>query len=409
MYTPSQARALLLPHIRQHEGDHIGLPFSDAAVDEIVEAFLAAADASTTARIATGVKAADAKMFEIQMRAKVLLSRVSGIAEVPLGIAITDRSVERRKAHLSKLRSVSPAYRRSQIPKHFRSKEEHEHADWQSTQAHHSHSPQASHPGDQGAAASLANAFGGTWYTSTIPNPYFPPAAHAGGLSLQQNVAYGQGMLQPLAGFQNAANGQMATLSNVFHSQQALQANLVWQEDEDLPTEIRPGEIIAWRAWMVRGHALGLQLHSMAAGAEWMPGQPMTGDIKRGLGVHAWKTKEQAQAYALRGAVIGQVELWGQVIEHEDGYRAEYGAIKSLQRSSNRSYVTMKQLQELQARYGVPVDKARRWSWLRSEAFGLGLSALIAVAAVLYGGNPLFVGAFVFFFTMLVLNLSTEK
>jgi hypothetical protein len=44
--------------------------------------------------------------------------------------------------------------------------------------------------------------------------------------------------------------------------------------------------------------------------------------------------------------VIGQVELWGEVIEHEWGYRAEYAAIKSIYSDSDIAH----QIREI---YGV--------------------------------------------------------
>lgn len=90
---------------------------------------------------------------------------------------------------------------------------------------------------------------------------------------------------------------------------------------------IRAGEIIGWRAWYVRG---GL-LVSMAVAAKWIPGQPMTGDPKTS-GVHAFKERKRVlYTYGNIGIiVIGRVALWGEVIEHEMGYRAEFGQVESL-------------------------------------------------------------------------------
>lgn len=88
------------------------------------------------------------------------------------------------------------------------------------------------------------------------------------------------------------------------------------------------GEIIAWRGWVLRVHNSSYRLCSVAAPGNWKPGIPMhDGDaLYAGGGVHAWKTKKQAATYMAdcKPCVIGRVALWGEVIEHELGYRAEF-------------------------------------------------------------------------------------
>lgn len=98
------------------------------------------------------------------------------------------------------------------------------------------------------------------------------------------------------------------------------------------PTElksegIRAGEIIGWRGWFV----VGGELRSMTADAAWQPGVPMTGDPANGFGIHAYKSPHgpSLDGYCSRAMltpwVIGEVALWGDVIEHTEGYRAEFG------------------------------------------------------------------------------------
>ena len=71
----------------------------------------------------------------------------------------------------------------------------------------------------------------------------------------------------------------------------------------------------------------------------WHPGvfersSPEQGGFKN-PGYHAFRNKEQAeretsiQAYWLP-CVIGSVAMWGEVIEHENGWRSEYAAVRSL-------------------------------------------------------------------------------
>lgn len=58
-----------------------------------------------------------------------------------------------------------------------------------------------------------------------------------------------------------------------------------------------------------------------------------------GNGLHAWRTFNGARTYYKSRPgqcnddyVIGAVKLWGQVVEHEHGYRARYGRVVELLR-----------------------------------------------------------------------------
>lgn len=44
-------------------------------------------------------------------------------------------------------------------------------------------------------------------------------------------------------------------------------------------------------------------------------------------GIHAWRFKPWAYAYSGGVRVLGRVKLWGQIVEHQDGYRAQYAKI----------------------------------------------------------------------------------
>ena len=204
----------------------------------------------------------------------------------------------------------------------------------QSPQANDGHPPQAPDPGDRGSAAPVAGGI------TQVPPGYFTqpyvssilPAAIVIGNSIN---ALAQ---------QNAAQ-QQANFAGAYAARGLNQASaLAWwgaaQETgldiTTLPKEIRPGEIIAWRAWDVDGDPP--RLKSVAMGTAWAPGLPLVGDPSTSTqGVHAWKTKAGVLKYiqGMRNKVIGEVELWGTVIEHEDGYRAEYAAVKSLERVHN--------------------------------------------------------------------------
>lgn len=95
---------------------------------------------------------------------------------------------------------------------------------------------------------------------------------------------------------------------------------------------VRAGEIIAWRAWNI---ADGL-LVSVTASCKWKPDETLTGDAAGGYGIHAYKAPHGPllDSYVEKDSqtkwVIGEVALWGDIIEHEEGYRAQYGRVHSL-------------------------------------------------------------------------------
>lgn len=128
---------------------------------------------------------------------------------------------------------------------------------------------------------------------------------------------------------------------------------------------IRAGEIVAHRAWMVDHE--GLLRSVYMEDYVWFPGASARGDPVHEAGVHAFKSAERTLCYVIdkqlwqtrnwgEGArraqfVIGTVELWGEVIEHEHGYRAEYAAIRSLDMG-----VEITNLGPLRARYCTTYD-----------------------------------------------------
>lgn len=98
---------------------------------------------------------------------------------------------------------------------------------------------------------------------------------------------------------------------------------------------IRAGEIVGFRCWRLDNDGL---LHSMYKSAvAWKPDEPMEGspDVETSEGIHAFKDRLAVGAYGYEPLnqsciVSGTVELWGTVIEHEHGYRAQYAAIVSI-------------------------------------------------------------------------------
>lgn len=118
---------------------------------------------------------------------------------------------------------------------------------------------------------------------------------------------------------------------------------------------ILAGEIIGYRLWWVNTDG---RLRSLVQDAVvWSPDHPMTGDIEQCVfldpnkdrygGVYAFLYKADAHKEFLEsvddlnhhpdravfdsvGIVLGTVKLWGEVVEHELGYRASYAKPRSI-------------------------------------------------------------------------------
>jgi len=125
---------------------------------------------------------------------------------------------------------------------------------------------------------------------------------------------------------------------------------------------IRAGEIIGWRFW---GLCNGL-LRSLIVSHVWRPGVLERASCKEcgpyNLGYHAFKEREQAEHLARRHVcnwvvVIGSVAMWGDVIEHQYGWRSEYAAVRSIIKITGDTGVcgTQRLLSDLGEKYGCAV------------------------------------------------------
>jgi hypothetical protein len=94
---------------------------------------------------------------------------------------------------------------------------------------------------------------------------------------------------------------------------------------------IRAGEIIAWRLWRLAGNSF---LASLSRDIIWVPGVPMTGDVrKKNGGVYSFIDSRDAWRWITFDSrlVVGRVAIWGEVITHERGYRSEFAKIIALE------------------------------------------------------------------------------
>lgn len=110
--------------------------------------------------------------------------------------------------------------------------------------------------------------------------------------------------------------------------------------------DIIAGEIIAWRAWYWNGK----RLRSIFVDYEWPIDGPAIGQPNRGYGIHAFKTLPRVLAEyhnCIDDVLIGEVALWGDVIEFQGGYTAEFARVISLKKAPkvvNKLYGIEKQL-----------------------------------------------------------------
>ncbi len=101
---------------------------------------------------------------------------------------------------------------------------------------------------------------------------------------------------------------------------------------------LRVGEIIAYRAWRVINPPWPWsgRLHSVAVREYvWHPDKPASGDV-RTHGIYSFRDVIRSKhEYTYDPGVdepllFGKVKIWGEIVEHEEGYRSEFGKIASL-------------------------------------------------------------------------------
>lgn len=158
---------------------------------------------------------------------------------------------------------------------------------------------------------------------------------------------------------------------------------------------VRVGEIIAWRAWWLSGGFLPLHLawvletepvgppapkrwtlRSLTAGTDWPADAPVVSDgvtdrdddpeERPRSGVHAFRDAGgllryiagQGQLRHVPPLILGQVALWGDYVEHDLGYRAEFAQVHSVAKVIGHglpSFEEQRILKQISATYGVPI------------------------------------------------------
>lgn len=108
---------------------------------------------------------------------------------------------------------------------------------------------------------------------------------------------------------------------------------------------IRAGEVVAYRGWRLHDGKLYSVFKSQFC---WEPKAVVDGNSAAGDGVHAFKSllllSEYGSGYSWEPIVTGTVWLWGEVYEHERGYRASKAAIRSIDDSPDYDAKALRKL-----------------------------------------------------------------
>ena len=166
---------------------------------------------------------------------------------------------------------------------------------------------------------------------------------------------------------------------------------------------IRVGEIIAYRAWRVVEPSWSRpgddRLHSIfVRDYVWPPDEPASGDVKM-HGIYSFRDvicSREEYGYSPLGSgplLFGKVKIWGEIVEHEAGYRSQFGKIVSLDHGDHELLMKYRELYRLNmsssesSRIGETLQNPYGVSRLSDpdygKLFGLSLTAVFVVILVL--------------------------
>ncbi len=102
---------------------------------------------------------------------------------------------------------------------------------------------------------------------------------------------------------------------------------------------IRVGEIISYRAWRVPNHSWFKRGHERLCSVYisefvWDPEKPAAADV-RTHGIYSFRKvvrsrDEYGYDIPIGHLLFGRIRIWGEIVEHERGYRSQFAKIISL-------------------------------------------------------------------------------
>lgn len=149
--------------------------------------------------------------------------------------------------------------------------------------------------------------------------------------------------------------------------------------------------IVGWRSWTIVQEGAGWLLTSCTAATQWQPREALEASCARQdtditaysfsmaflapgyheksslpmhdapgdhcvCGVYAWKEESQSIPASAKHGVFGEVTLWGRVVTHARGYRAEYAYPKSLVIKGYAPKTSRRVADFLADAYGIAVE-----------------------------------------------------
>lgn len=168
----------------------------------------------------------------------------------------------------------------------------------------------------------------------TLSGPCICPGGVIYGIGQPSAQAFGSSPASQYFGAGAGGFANPAALAQYISSLAQLSAIKIALPSPREPLEsagVTVGELVGWRVWRLRNGFL----QSFSASYCWFPGYPVHGspdDYGEG-GIWAFKEPHHA-LYKLNKmgdeSVMGSVWLWGDVVEHDIGYRAEFAEIRSI-------------------------------------------------------------------------------
>ena len=140
--------------------------------------------------------------------------------------------------------------------------------------------------------------------------------------------------------------------------------NLLGKPSAPQPDPPETDPIVGYRSWKLVESSEGVPvLYSVVQDYCWLPFEPAHGEVNanpddpnsaddRHGGIYAFKSPQDVHQYAGFAHISGEVNLWGFVLEHDEGYRAEFAYPKELWVNKEFDATMILRLEEA---YGVPV------------------------------------------------------
>ncbi len=100
---------------------------------------------------------------------------------------------------------------------------------------------------------------------------------------------------------------------------------------------VRAGEVIGWRYWIIDALSGTFYIRSVYGDQWWKPEEVVeekgSFTVANGYGIHAYKEQTSLFDVLSPGSCIavGTISMWGEVVEHENGWRSSKAKLRSIE------------------------------------------------------------------------------